>query len=477
DITDFVRFTTTGSDTLMEINPDGVSGFVPVAILQSVRNLQGTEASLEASGGLLTASPNAAPVAVDDSAGTTEDQAVTIDVLANDSDPEGAALSLDAVTQGQFGSVVIDAGQLTYTPNADANGTDSFTYTVSDDQGTQSVATVTVTVAPAPDAPVAQDDAVSGEQDGPIQIDALANDSDVDGDSLTLDVSGSTPSNGQVSVVDGQIVYLPDPGFVGSDSFTYAISDGTSNSTATVSVTVYETNAAPAAVADVANTLEDQAVALELLANDSDANGDPLTVTALTSAYDDASTVGVVETEHGSVTLAGGIATYAPDADYEGTDSFGYVLSDGKTTTDGSVTVTIQGQNDAPVAQDDSASTDPDVAVSIDVLANDSDVDGDSLTLDVSGSTPANGSVSVVNGEIVYTPDAGFIGSDNFSYAVSDGTTSSTADVSVTVGSLYDPIDPNAVLLTDGGDDGLPYLTGGADAIDGLAGNDTLYGG
>ena len=74
-------------------------------------------------------------------------------------------------------------------------------------------------------------------------------------------------------------------------------------------------------------------------------------------------------------------------------------------------------------------------------------------------------------------PDAGFIGSDSFSYAVSDGTISNTADVSVTVGSLYDPIDPNAVLLTDGDDDGLPILTGGADAIDGLAGNDTLYGG
>ncbi len=477
DITDFVRFTTTGSDTLLEISPDGSGSFVSVAIFQGVKNLESTEAELEANGRMLTASPNAAPVAAADSASTDEDQSVTIDVLANDSDPEGGALTLDAVTQGQFGSVVIDAGQLIYTPNADANGSDSFTYTVRDDQGAQSVATVTVTVAPAPDAPVAQDDSISGEQDGAIQIDALANDSDADGDSLTLDVSGATPANGQVSVLDGQIVYVPNPGFVGSDSFVYAVSDGSSSSTATVSVTVYETNAAPVAAPDVANTLEDVAVAMDLLANDSDANGDPLTVTALTSAFDDAGTVGVVETEHGSVTLSGGVATYTPDADYAGTDSFGYVLSDGKTTSNGTATVTIQAQNDAPVAQDDSASTDPDVAVSIDVLSNDSDVDGDTLTLDISGAAPSNGSVSVVDGEILYTPNAGFIGSDSFTYGVSDGTETRTATVAVTVGSIYDPIDPNATLLTDGDDDGLPILTGNADAIDGLAGNDTLYGG
>uniref|UniRef100_UPI00355C2143 Ig-like domain-containing protein n=1 Tax=Ruegeria jejuensis TaxID=3233338 RepID=UPI00355C2143 len=432
---------------------------------------------MEANGRLLTASANAAPDAVDDTANVDEDQSVTIDVLANDSDSDGGVLSIQSVGQGQFGTVVIDGDQLTYTPDADASGDDSFSYTVSDGQGGTAVATVTVTVAPTPDAPVAQDDATSGEQDGPIQIDVLANDSDADGDALSIDISGSTPANGSVSVSNGQIVYTPDPGFVGEDSFTYAASDGTASNTATVTVTVYETNAAPVAAPDAATTNEDQAVAIDLLANDSDANGDALSVTALTSAFDDPGTAGVVETEHGSVTLANGIATYTPDADFNGVDSFGYTLSDTKESSAGTVSVTVDAVNDAPDAQDDTATTDPDVAVSIDVLANDSDADGDALSIDISGSAPANGSVSLVNGEILYTPDPGYIGSDSFSYAVSDGTESRTATVSVTVGSLYDPIDPAAVLLTDGNDDNLALISGGTDIFDGLAGDDTLYGG
>ncbi|WP_372574069.1 Ig-like domain-containing protein, partial [Ruegeria jejuensis] len=451
--------------------------FVQVALLTGVKNLAGTEASMEANGRLLTASANAAPDAVDDTANVDEDQSVTIDVLANDSDSDGGVLSIQSVGQGQFGTVVIDGDQLTYTPDADASGDDSFSYTVSDGQGGTAVATVNVTVAPTPDAPVAQDDATSGEQDGPIQIDVLANDSDADGDALSIDISGSTPANGQVAVSNGQIVYTPDPGFVGEDSFTYAASDGTSSNTATVTVTVYETNAAPVAAPDAATTNEDQAVAIDLLANDSDANGDPLSVTALTSAFDDPGTVGVVETEHGSVTLANGVATYTPDADFNGVDSFGYTLSDTKESTAGTVSVTVDAVNDAPDAQDDTATTDPDVAVSIDVLANDSDADGDALSIDISGSAPANGSVSLVNGEILYTPDPGYIGSDSFSYAVSDGTESRTATVSVTVGSLYDPIDPAAVQLTDGADDNLALISGGTDIFDGLAGDDTLYGG
>ncbi|MBQ4827631.1 tandem-95 repeat protein, partial [Leisingera sp. HS039] len=385
----------------------------------------------------LTASANAPPEAADDAASTDEDQSVTIDVLANDSDSDGGVLSIQSAGQGQSGTVVIDAGQLIYTPDADANGSDSFSYTVSDGQGGTAVATVTVTVAPAPDAPAAQDDAASGEQDGPIQIDVLANDSDADGDALSIDVSGSVPAHGQVAVSNGQITYTPDPGFTGADSFSYAVSDGTASSTATVTVTVYETNAAPVAAPDAGTAPEDQAVAIDVLANDSDANGDPLTVTALTSAFDDPGTAGVTETEHGSVTLSGGVATYTPDADFNGADSFGYTLSDGKESSAGTVSVTVQPVNDAPVAQDDAAATDPDAAVSIDVLANDSDADGDALSLDVSGSAPANGSVALAGGEILYTPDPGYIGQDSFSYAVSDGSESRTATVTVTVGSLY----------------------------------------
>jgi VCBS repeat-containing protein len=193
----------------------------------------------------LTINPiNNAPVANDDAATTDEDVAVTVDVLANDSDIDGDTLTVDSVTQPTNGSAVINLdGTVTYAPDADFNGSDSFTYTVADGNGGSDTATVTITVNPVNDTPVAQDDSYTTSEDTTLVIPALgilANDTDADGDTLTA-VLDSAPSNGSLTLnADGSFTYTPDTSFTGVDTFTYHANDGTANSNiATVTITVY----------------------------------------------------------------------------------------------------------------------------------------------------------------------------------------------------------------------------------------------
>ena len=326
---------------------------------------------------------NTPPTAVNDTAITNEDTAVLIDVLANDSDPdEGDLLSVSLVTLGTNGSVTNNGTDVTYTPNADFNGSDSFAYTVSDGNGGTDTATVNVTVNATNDAPVANDDSASTSEDTALNIDVLANDTDVDGDSLTVQ-SVTQSTNGSVTNNGIDVTYTPNADFNGSDSFAYTVSDGNGGTdTATVNVTVDAANNAPVANDDSASTSEDTALNIDVLANDTDVDGDSLTVQSVTQGT------------NGSVTNNGIDVTYTPNADFNGSDSFAYTVSDGNGGTDtATVNVTVDAANDAPVANDDSASTSEDTALNIDVLANDTDVDGDSLTVQ-SVTQGTNGSVT-----------------------------------------------------------------------------------
>lgn len=183
---------------------------------------------------------NTPPIANDDSTETDEDFNVVINVVGNDSDPDGDSVFVSDVTQGQKGSVEINGdGTLTYSPHADANGTDQFTYTLSDGRGGFDTATVTVTINAINDAPVANSDSASTAFQSPVTVAVLANDSDPDGD--TLSVSQVTQgANGSVVINgNGTVTYTPNAGFSGSDSFTYQASDGHGGfATGTVSVTV-----------------------------------------------------------------------------------------------------------------------------------------------------------------------------------------------------------------------------------------------
>ena len=183
---------------------------------------------------------NQAPAAVDDLAATAEDVAATIAVLGNDSDADGDALTLASVSSPAHGTATANAdGTIGYTPAANYSGADSFSYTINDGQGGSATAVVSVTVTDVNDAPVAADDAASTNEDTPVAIAVLANDSDGDSATLTpIVVSG--PANGSATVeADGSITYAPAANFNGTDSFTYKASDGAAESgVVTVTITV-----------------------------------------------------------------------------------------------------------------------------------------------------------------------------------------------------------------------------------------------
>ncbi|MDG6774176.1 retention module-containing protein [Thiomicrorhabdus sp. ZW0627] len=289
--------------------------------------------------------------------------------------------------------------------------------------------------------PVAADDIAALNEDASQVIDVLANDTDLDGDTLTV-VAVTQPENGSVVInPDGTVTYTPFQDYNGSDSFTYTIEDGNGGTdTALVSVTVNPQNDPPVAVDDVASLDEDSSKVIDVLSNDTDLDGDTLSVQSVT------------QPENGSVVInPDGTVTYTPIANYNGTDSFTYVVEDGNGGTDTAlVTLTINPQNDEPVAVADIATLDEDSSQVIDVLANDTDLDGDTLSVQ-SVTQPENG-VVVINpdGTVTYTPIADYNGHDSFSYTMVDGNGGTdTTTVSVTVAPIVDIADDSVEVAED----------------------------
>lgn len=282
------------------------------------------------------------PVAANDTAFTTADTAVDIDVLANDSDPDGDPLTVSAfdATSAQGGTVsCTPAGVCNYAPGAGFTGSDTFGYTVSDSVNTDT-ATVTVTVSnQGNDAPVAVNDSASTTADTPVDIAVLANDSDADGDSLTVSAFDSSSANGGAvaCTAAGICTYTPTSAFTGNDTFGYTASDGTATDTATVTVTVSAPdNTAPVARNDSASTTENTAVQINVRANDSDADGDPLTVSAFDSTSAQGGTVNCTNA---------GVCTYTPPNGFTGTDTFMYSIFDGVDTDSAVVSITVTAAN------------------------------------------------------------------------------------------------------------------------------------
>jgi len=380
----------------------------------------------------LQPSANFAPIAVDDMAAVIENTSMLINVLANDSDPEGTDLSLDLIFgPPDDGTAVIENGQIRYTPDPDFVGMDQIRYTISDATGREQSANLTIQVledSPNNQPPVAVDDAAGALPNTPVLIDVLANDTDINNDTLSI-LSLSVPQGVDAVIENGQVRYTPPQGFLGQQSFDYTVSDpagGTDTGTVTVTVSVLTGgNINPVATPDTAATSAGRVIVIPVLANDTDANGDTLSIQALT------------DPPQGSVLIFGDQVRYSPAPGFSGQESFAYIVSDGQGGTDtAAVTVFVaaEGENAPPAAAQDAASTQRNASVLIPVLANDSDADGDPLTI-TNVSAAASGTVAIENGAVRYTPATGFIGEDSFSYTITDGGAagSATAVVRVTV--------------------------------------------
>src|SRR5262245_37926574 len=402
-----------GTDTLTHTVKDGPGGTATATVAVTVTPV------------------NDPPVAGDDAFATDEDVAISGSILGNDADPDGDDLTAALIGGPTHGTLQLNAdGTFTYTPDADFNGTDSFTYQAKDASSGSNTATVVIAVLPATDPPVAKDDALTTDEDVAVSGSVLGNDSDPEGDKLTA-LLVDDPNHGTLQFnADGTFTYTPDGDFNGADEFSYQVNDGEGGTaTAIVAIAVNPVNDAPAAADDAFTTNEDVAISGGVLGNDTDPDGDGLTALLVDGPA------------HGKLQLnADGTFTYTPDADFNGTDTFTYLANDG--TADSSpatVVITVVPTDDAPVAVDDVATTDEDVAVSGNVLGNDIDADGDKLSaLLIDG--PSHGSLQFnADGSFTYTPDTDFNGTDAFTYQANDGAADSNiATVAITVNPVND---------------------------------------
>jgi cysteine-rich repeat protein len=378
---------------------------------------------------------NDAPAAVADTASTAEDTALVLadaQLLGNDVDIDGDTLVVLAVQSAAHGTVVRTDAGIVFTPAPDYTGPAGFEYVVGDGT-TSTIGQVTVSVTAVNDAPVAVADTASTAEDTAVELSAtalLGNDSDVDGDVLTLVAVGDA-AHGAVSRTGDTIVFTPAPDFFGIASFTYAVSDGSVEATAVVTIEVAPVNDPPTADGFTATTAEDTAVTIavgDLIGLGSDVDGDALSLVSVEGAVD------------GSVSLAGGVITFTPAPDHHGLASFDYQLTDGEAFAVASVVVTVTPVNDAPVAVDDAVRTSEDAVLTLavgDLLGNDRDVDGDPLTVAAVGDA-TGGTVVLGDAGIVFTPAADFHGAASFTYTISDGAASATATVALAIAAVND---------------------------------------
>lgn len=541
------------------------------------------------------------PYAIPDKEFTEEGTEITVDVLANDFDPNGDDLSLTAVGEAQNGAVNLNKdGTVTYIPNEDFVGNDSFSYTVVDTDGNASQGTVSVTVTPPNSAPTAVNDVAETLENEAVQVLVTANDSDPDGDPLTIE-SVSDAQNGTVSFSVGTITYQPDAGFFGEETLEYTITDGRGKeATASLTISVFSDGTVMGTEhrdnIDLSDQLEGQAIfgrgghdIITGTQGDDTIDGGNGQDTSLgedgndlflfkgkdnhfdnridggagidtIAGSDDDDIVGTwggrienIETidlgaghdvilgYHGRdlldfrgveitgvemIDLAGGhdrifgsenndhIRGGAGDNNIDGgggTDVAHYDglyadhdIRDGNNTElqvqhlggldhlknvevlqfadgfykDGKFTGGTWGQNNAPIAMNDKATVTAGETVSIDVLSNDSDPDGDALSI-TRISEPQNGDVVVgTDGSIHFTADPDFSGDTMFSYTISDGNGGeSIAQVTVTIDaaqSEFHGTDGHDQITGTDGDD-VFYSSKGQDRFSAGAGNDVFH--
>lgn len=388
-----------------------LSGNAPALIYTPATNYSGPDAfvfkvndgqldSALATVSLNVIAVNDPPVADAQTVTLAEDDSATI--LLTGTDVEGAVLSFQVVDPPAHGTLSGTGAEVTYTPVANFNGTDTFRFVSQDGQASSIPASVTLTITPVNDAPLAVRQSLSTLEDTPLVV--MLSGSDVDGDALACTIT-QPPAHGTLSGTAPALIYTPAGNFNGADAFTFTVSDGTLTAQAAVSVVVGPVNDAPF-VYNVSVALdEDTAASIEGDAIDFDF--DALAFTAIT------------QPAHGMLTPSATGWTYTPAANFNGTDSFTYRANDGLADSDSAtVTLTVRAVNDAPVARAGAFSVVEDTPGAIGLTGT--DVDGDTLSF-IIVTQPPHGTLTLQSTGWSYAPEADWSGTDSFTFKASDG--------------------------------------------------------
>jgi gliding motility-associated-like protein len=468
---------------LFSVNTSGIVTFSPMANFNGVATINYTvndNGGLTSNAATITItvnSVNAAPVATDDTITTNEDTSVTLNVTGNDTDDvslDFTSVDLNTATAGQQntrttaqGDYSADAtGNVTFTPALNFTGSTSITYSVEDgESATSNVASISISVTPVNDKPVAANDTRITNEDTPATINVVSNDTDVDGvvnpASVDLDPSAAGIQTSHVSAegtysvnASGVVTFVPVNNFFGGSTLTYVVSDdqGLISDPATVTLTVTSVNDPPIAANDITSTDQGVAITFSVVANDLDVDG---TVNAGTVDLDQ-SIAGIQQTRtiaSGTYTVnAAGVVTFTPVTNFSGTSSITYSVNDnvGTVSNGATISVLVNFVNQKPVANNDAASTTEDTPVTVSILANDTD-DGSIITTSVDLNmgtfgvqntfTTTEGSYTVNNtGVLTFTPVLNFTGNSTISYTVNDniGETSNAATITIIVSPVND---------------------------------------
>ncbi|HGS4984519.1 TPA: tandem-95 repeat protein, partial [Vibrio parahaemolyticus] len=419
-----LNFSVSGNSNVLVSIENGIATISPTADWNGSETLTFTATDPSGESVSQTVNFTVTPVAdiVADKTTVVEDTPTIIKVLGNDTfEGDDKVVSLDAENGPKNGTVIVNNdGTVTYTPDDNYVGEDTFTYIVTSG-GVSESTTVNVDVTPVNDAPVAKDDIATTQEDTAVTIDVLSNDTDVDGDKLSIQSATVPEAQGKVEIVDGKLVFTPAENFNGDAEITYTVTDGELTDEAKVTVTVNPVNDVPTIKVDAVESITEDAVSTDtvvatLTVRDTDTPEDQLTV----SLENNSNGYFVLVGDEVKLTQAGVDAVNNDELNLKDLTISASVSDGVNPTANDSDSLVVNRVNDAPTVENaiaDQVLSEDFASYTIDL--NDAFKDSDSaLNFSVSGNS--NVLVSIENGIATITPTADWNGSETLTFTATD---------------------------------------------------------